>query len=205
VNFLAQAPFAPWIAAARDHWVLLVVAGVAFLATVVVIRLVHARRRAATQPQADLAVDVTVLPDLPPPSGPPALEFYNLPVRLVAVVLAPVGRASEPPAPEELPEVIDSIIPGLDAVAAAHEPLIRAWPRQVSSRGFAHSFFQNLRLPGERGKKGVWSSVAGLFRVGEDPMMAGLVLRAEIPNRHGNVVIENENQWLGILRVRLNR
>jgi hypothetical protein len=120
------------------------------------------------------------------------------------VVLAPVGRASELPAREDLPEVIDSIVPGLDAVVSAHEPLIRAWPRQVSTRGFARLFFQNLRLPGEPGKKSPWSAVAGVFRVGEEPMMAGLVLRAEMPNRHGNYVMEREDSWLGVLRVRLD-
>ena len=132
------------------------------------------------------------------------LEFYHLPVRLAAVVLAPVGRVSDLPAREQLPEVIDSIVPGLDQVVAAHAPLIRAWPRQVSSRGFAHAFFQNVRLPGDHGKKTAWSSVAGVFRMGDEPMMAGLVLRAESPNRHGNYIMEEEEQWLGILRVRLS-
>ena len=122
---------------------------------------------------------------------------------MAAVVLAPVGRVGEPPAREELPEVIDSIVPGLDQVAVAHQPVIRFWPRQVSSRGFAHAFFQNVRLPGEPGTKTLWSSVAGVFRFGDEPMMAGLVLRAETPNRHGRYVMEKEDMWLGILRVRL--
>lgn len=205
MSLLAQEPVVDWVVVLREHWIALAAAGGLLLAAWWLLRAIFARRRAAPDARPDLAVDVSVLPDAPPPPGPPVLEFYNIPVRLVAVVLAPVGYATELPAREELSEVVDSIVPGLDAVAAAHEPLIRAWPRQVSSRGFAHAFFQNLRLPGEPGKKGMWSSAAGMFRVGEQPMMAGLVLRAEIPNRHGNVIIENENQWLGVLRVRLTQ
>jgi len=193
-----------WLELAREHWVALAVAGVVLVMVLMLVRALLARRRAAPEPRDDLAIDVSVLPDVPPPPGPPFFEFYNLPVRLSAVVLAPVGRVGDLPAREKLPEVIDSILPGLDQVATAHGPLVRAWPRQVSSRGFAHAFFQNVRLPGDHGKKTVWSSVAGIFRVGDAPMMAGLVLRAETPNRHGNYIMETEDQWLGILRVRLH-
>ncbi|MBN1589152.1 MAG: hypothetical protein JW888_06535 [Pirellulales bacterium] len=193
-----------WIALAHEHWVALVLIGVFLLAGWALVVVIRGRRRTSPRSSDDYAIDVSVLPDLPRPPGPPVLEFFHLPVRLAAIVLAPVGRASELPARESLPEVIDSIVPGLDQVAAAHEPLIRAWPRQVSSRGFANAFFQNVRLPGDHGKKTVWSSVAGVFRVGDEPMMAGLVLRAETANRHGNYVMANEDEWLGILRVRLS-
>ena len=141
---------------------------------------------------------------LAPPPGPPTLEFYNLPVRLAAIVLAPVGRVRTLPSREDLPGVVDSIVPGLDRVAIAHKPLIRAWPAQVSARGFAHAFFQHVRLPGDHGKKTPWCSVAGRFMVDDQPMMAGLVLRAAAPNRHGQYVMEREEQWLGILRIRLD-
>jgi hypothetical protein len=204
VDFLAQTPLTNWAEVARQHWLALALAGVSLVGVVLLLRVIFRRRRAGPPSRADLTVDVSVLPDVPPPRMPPVLEFYHFPVRLVAVVLAPVGRASELPAREELPEVIDSIVPGLDAVAAAHEPLVRAWPRQVSTRGFAHAFFQNLRMPGDRGKRSVWSAVAGMIRVGDEPMMAGLVLRAETPNRYGNVIMEEEDQWLAILRVRLS-
>jgi len=209
VNFLAQTPPPDWVTfqQLQEHWSTLAAwaaVAVFLLVDFLVLRAILRRRRAARQTPDDLVVDVSFLPDVPPPLAPPVLEFYNIPVRLAAVVLAPVGRASELPAREELPEVIDSIVPGLDQVAAAHEPLIKAWPRQVSSRGFAHAFFANLRLPGDRGTRTLWSAVAGIIRVGETPMMAGVVLRAERPNRYGNIIVENEEQWFSILRVRLH-
>ncbi|MBN1909136.1 MAG: hypothetical protein JW818_05300 [Pirellulales bacterium] len=153
---------------------------------------------------ASLVIDVATLPQVGPPPGPPTLEFYNLPVRLAAIVLAPVGRVHDLPTREDLPDVIDAIVPGLDDVAAAHQPLFRPWPRQVSARGFAHAFFANVRLPGRRGMKTPWSLVAGVFRINDRPMMAGLILRSDLPNRHEHYVISQEDQWLGILRVRLH-
>jgi hypothetical protein len=199
----AQSPLSDWLRLAQEHWVGLAVAGILIVAAWILIRWLGGRRRAVQPPPDGLAIDVSVLPDLPPPPGPPVLEFYHIPVRLVAVVLAPVGRVREAPSREELPEVIDSIVSGLDRIAVAHRPLVRSWPRQLSSRGFASALFQNLQLPAEGGNKSVWSAVAGVFRFGDEPMMAGLVLRAETPNRFGNHVIEDERQWLGVLRVRL--
>lgn len=177
---------------------------VVLLALLLVVRRILGRRlREQRGPSPDLAVDIASLMDVGPPAEPPTLEFYHLPVRLAAVVLAPVGRLRELPPPEELPELIDSIVPGLEQVVRAHRPLIRAWPRQVSPRGFAHAFFANVRLPGDHGKKTPWCSVAGMFKADDQPMMAGLVMRTDTPNRHGQYVMEQEEQWLGIMRVRL--
>ncbi|MEA1950094.1 MAG: hypothetical protein U9N87_01830, partial [Planctomycetota bacterium] len=139
---------------------------------------------------------------LGPPGTGPALEFYNLPVRLVAVAIAPVGRLHETPARDELPEIIDCILPGLDHINDAHAPAVYVWPRQVSVRGFAHSFFTHVKLPDEHEKKNPWSLVAGLFKVDDQPMMAGLVLQSDEPNRHGQYIMEKEEDWLGILRIR---
>ena len=125
----------------------------------------------------DLKVLLAELGEKGPPLGPPVLEFYNLPVRLAAIVLAPVGRVSDLPPDQQLPKLIESIIPGLDQVMALHKPLIRRWPSQVSVRGFAHLFFNNARLPGNGGKGSPWSSVAGMFKMKGQPVMAGLVVR----------------------------
>ena len=68
--------------------------------------------------------------------------------------------------------------------------------------GFAHQFFANVRLPGNRGKGTPWSSVAGIFHIEERPVMAGLVLRAARPNSLGETLIDSEEKWLGCLRVK---
>ena len=137
-----------------------------------------------------------------PPGTGPVLEFYNLPVRLVAVAIAPVGHLHEPPSQDQLPELIDCIVPGLDHINDAHRPEVYVWPRQLSVRGFAHSFFTHVKLPDEEEKKNPWSMMAGLFKVDDQPMMAGLVLQADEPNRHGKYIMEREEDWLGILRIR---
>jgi hypothetical protein len=200
----AQSALSDWLRFAQEHWGTLAVVGLLMVVAFALAQWMLRRRRALPPPPDELALDVSVLPDLPPPLGPPVLEFYHIPVRLAAVVLAPVGRVRELPSREELPEVIDSIVPGLDQIAVAHRPLVRSWPRQLSSRGFASALFQNLRFPADEKDRSVWSAVAGVFRFGDEPIMAGLVLRAETPNRFGNYVMEDEHQWLGILRVRLS-
>ncbi len=189
-----------------DLWpyVLLAVAAVVVLS--LVRRFLRRRKKSKGTLPAELTIDVAELCPGGVPQGPPAagptLEFYNLPVRLLAVVIAPVGRLRQPPRGEELPEVIDCILPGLDRINAAHRPAVRVWPRQMSVRGFAHSFFTHVKLPDERTKKNPWSMVAGLFKVDDQPMMAGLVLQTDKPNRHGQYVMEREEDWLGILRIR---
>jgi hypothetical protein len=204
-------------------------AAAAVIALWIVWRLMRRRKRPAPPLAANLMVEVAALSDRGPPEGPPVLEFYNLPVRLAAVVLAPVGpgrelpkkmgTGSEParanpaePASGEVPvpiffddqlgPLLDAILPGLDKVAALHRPVIRRWPNQVSARGFAHLFFNNARLPGQAGKGTPWSSVAGVVKVQNQPVMAGLVLRAAAPNSLGQTIIDAEYKWLGCLRVR---
>jgi len=165
-------------------------------------RLLGRRKGPAASLPPNLNVEVAALANQGPPEGPPVLEFYNMPVRLAAVVLAPVGRVRELPPDDELTLLIDAIVPGLDKVVMRHQPLIRRWPNQVSSRGFAHLFFNHARLPGSGGKGTPWSSVAGVFKVQSQPVMVGLVLRAAQPNSLGQTIVDSEHQWLGCLRVR---
>ncbi len=161
------------------------------------------RRKYAGAPlPRNLKVEVVTLADSGPPDGLPMLELYNLPVRLAAIVLAPVGRVRDLPPDDQLAPLLDAIVPGLDKVAALHQPLVRRWPNQVSARGFAHIFFNNARLPGAGGKGTPWSSVAGLFKVRNQPVMAGLVLRAAMPNGFGQTIVDSEEKWLGCLRVK---
>ncbi|MEN6458692.1 MAG: hypothetical protein ABFC63_07155 [Thermoguttaceae bacterium] len=159
-------------------------------------------RRPAVLPPPNLQIEVTSLSELGPPAGLPAIEFYNLPVRVAAVVLAPVGPHSELPSDEQLDALLAAVLPGLDQIVTRHRPVIRRWPHQVSARGFARLLFSNAKLPGNYGKGTPWSSVAGMARVEGQPVMVGMVLRAASANSLGQTVIEAEHQWLGCLRVR---
>ena len=165
-------------------------------------RILRRRKPPTGRLGADLRIEIESLGADGPPEGPPVLEFYNLSMRLAAVVMAPAGLGRELPSDEELGLFLESVIPGLDKVAESHRPVVRRWPNQLSPRGFAHLFFSNARLPGVGGKGTPWSSVAGLCKYGGEPMLIGLVLRAASPNSLGQTIIEAEHQWLGCLRVK---
>ncbi len=176
-------------------------AAVAIVVLYVVWKVWRRRKRNAVPSAADLRIEIGSLSQEGPPPGPPVLEFYHTPVRLAAIVLAPAGRVRDLPDEDQLPRLFDSILPGLAKVAAAQQPAIFRWPNQVSARGFAHLVFNHVRLPGDGGKGSAWSSVAGIFKVQNQPVVAGLILRAAEPNNFGQVIIEAEHQWLGCLRV----
>jgi len=165
-------------------------------------RLVHRRRRKPVPPEPDLRIDVPALGLVSPPAGAPRLEFYHVPVRLAAIVLAPVGRVRRLPPADQIHSVIDAIVPGLDEVAVSHESMLYYWPVQLSPRGFAHSFFKHARLPGDRGRGTRWCSVAGVFKMGNQPLMAGLIMSTESENSLSQVIIEMETKWLDVLRIK---
>jgi len=149
-----------------------------------------------------LTIDVAALGTGGPPPDGPVLEHYNVPVRLAAIVVAPAGRARALPPPEQLDAVFEAIVPGLSRVVAAHGPLVRRWPEQLSSTGFAHSFFRHAKLPGDGGKGTPWCSAAGTAKMHGQPVMAGLVMRSDEPNSLGQLVVEHETKWLDVLRIR---
>jgi hypothetical protein len=184
-------------------WLIGGIAVAGLLVLVLAYRVIVGRRRAIEESVAELALDVGSLGTDGPPPGLPVLELYNLPVRLAAVVLAPAGRAGVLPPAEHVPRVLDALLPGLGKVADMHQPRIRLWPAQLSTTGFAHSFFQHARLPGNAGRNTPLSAVAGPFRRGDQPLVAGLVLCAAAPNSLGQIAVDMHEKWLGCLRVRM--
>ena len=196
--------FREWITSAGSNLIRYAALAIAAIVVLWIARKLLRRKRgpAVASLPTNLKIDVAALPESGPPPIPPTLEYYNLPVRLAAIVLAPAGLAGELPSNEELGPLLDAIVPGLDKVMHAHRPMIRRWPNQVSARGFAHLFFANVLLPGTAGKGTPWSSVGGLFKFKNQPIMAGLVLRAARPNGFGQTIVDSEEKWLGCLRVK---
>ena len=185
-----------------DLAVYAVAAVIVILILIIAWKIIAGRRRELPPPVLDLAIDVNSLGAEGPSAAGPILEHYNVPVRLAAVVLAPTGRGRELPSIDQLPQLIDHMVPGLAQVVAAHRPLIRRWPSQLSAEGFAHTFFAQVKLPGDRGKGTPWCSAAGRFEVGRQPVMAGLVMRAESGNNFSQSIVHQQHEWLGILRVK---
>jgi hypothetical protein len=180
-----------------------VAVGVAALAGAVLLwRILRRRKVRGLAAPTDLTIPLDSLSQLGPPEAGPALEFYYIPVRLAAVILAPVGRVRGLPPPSQLQEVFDAILPNLNRIVQAQQPLVRRWPAQVSVRGFANLLFTHVRLPGEGGKGTPWSAAAGIVKLHGQPLMAGLILRAESSNSLGQIVIDREENWLGCLRVK---
>src|SRR5690606_6720844 len=127
-----------------------------FVLLLVLWRLLRRKKKPSTSGPLPLAIDVTQLAQ---PGTPPAdvqVSVYNIPMRLVLVVLAPAGREGKIPPNELLGDVIDAIAPNFKRVLDLHLPLIRRWPPQLSSQGFTQVFFTNVPLPGDAGKGTPW-------------------------------------------------
>jgi hypothetical protein len=150
----------------------------------------------------DLEISVAGLPACGPPAQGPALVFHNVPVGLAVLVLAPVGRTTVLPPLNQLDRVIDAVVPGLATVVAKHKPVVRKWPAQLSSRGFANLFFSNAKLPGDGGKGTPWCATAGAIKIGKKSVMVGMVMRTATPTNFGRFVIERDEQWLDVLRIK---
>lgn len=183
----------------------LIVLGVGALAAVVVlalvVRMLLRARGVEAAGEDSLAIDIATLPGgAPPPDA--QLEIYNLPMRLVLLVLAPVGRAGEIPPNEKMPQIVDAVAPNLMQILAAHQPEFRRWPPQLSSQGFANMFFKNVPLPGDAGKGTPWCSLAGRIDTPLGPFLAGVVCCCENPNSLGQIAIERPGQWLDVVRVK---
>ncbi len=161
-------------------------------------------RKPAKLPRArpDLTIEVDALRMGGPVPGTPRLEYYNIPVRLAAIVAAPAGRARPLPPLNELGALFESVVPGLAEVVATHGSLVRRWPEQLSTRGFALSFFRNAQLPGDAGKNTPWCSAAGAARFEGQAVMVGMLMESAEPNAIGQFIVEHETKWLDLVRVK---
>jgi hypothetical protein len=159
------------------------------------------RREPERAAEPDLAIDLAQLDAAGPPKSGVVLECYGVPVRLAILVLAPVGRG-EFPTGDDLIEVLEGIVPGLNDVFATHGTSVRRWPPQMSPRGFSFFFSSKVKLPGDRGKGSPWCSISGKTEHGSQSLLVGMALCADAPNALGHFVIERDNGWLEALRVK---
>ena len=179
-----------------------VITGVAVVVVLIIVaRVVLVGRRRTTQSFDDLSVDVKELGAHGPPPGS-QLEYYGTPVRVALLVLAPAGRHHELPSKEELPSLVEQFVPGFIDILSLHQPSYRGWPAQISSSGFAHSFFNHVPLPGDRGKSTPWCGIAGKFTALGQQFLVGMVVVADSVNGFSQRIVEHEGQWHDILRVR---
>ncbi len=198
-NALFDVPFETFV----DSVPALIVGAVVLVLVAVAFYWLWRRRRIkpAQVAKADLDLDVRSLNQDGPSPDVARLDFYNMPVRVAAVVIAPVGRDRPTPSVDELQQLIDAIVPGMENVVDSHGPAIRLWPAQLSVQGFNQAFFNNVPLPGIQGKGSPWCSLAGKFNYRGHSFVAGLVCRSADANNVGQVIVQHDAQWLDILRL----
>ncbi len=196
---LAELLAGPWGPVVRAVAVLAVLGALALVAVRWMRR--HKRRAPPVESEGGIAADT--LPELGPPGQGPRLLYRGTPVRLAAVVLAPPGLARELPPINRLGEVFEALIPGLAEVIRAHRPVYRRWPAQVSTRGFVHRFFAEARGLAPPGTETPWCLVGGPFVFRGEPLLVGLVMRAQAPMHHGRYIVEDAAEWPRLLAVEL--
>jgi len=190
-------------------WLVMLGVGAVCLLVVLVLLAIAAwfafRRKPGPPPPKplDRSIDLSTLDPSGAPADVPQLEYYGCPVRLAVLVLAPVGRDGSIPDKEQLPELLEQFVPHLLQVVAAHQPLLHFWPAQYSVVGFTNSFFVNVALPGNRGKGSPWCGVAGRFTALGRQYLAGIVCCGDDATGLGQLVIEQEQQWRDVLRVKM--
>ena len=194
-NLLAQLVFI------RD-WVFGALVLVVLLIVIIAFRAWRSRQTKRDLPQPDLRIDLAALGVTSPPAGPYRLELYGTPVHLRALVIAPAGRHQVGLHDDDIPILLNQFMPGMLEIFRLHQPICRCWPNQLSSQGFAQSFFNHVSLPGNRGRGTPWTSVVGKFYAGEPAFLIGLACCTESPNSLSQFVIEHEGQWLDTLRIR---
>ncbi|MGB0654223.1 MAG: hypothetical protein ACPGMQ_02180 [Pirellulales bacterium] len=128
------------------------------------------------------------------------LKVHNLPARLGVVVLAPLGRLDLPD-DEEIPNILDGLVPGLGKFVADDTPIVRTWPNQVSVGGFANNLALHMQVGGKDLTETPWCLVAGKTKRPDGLLLVTLALAAEASNRLGVVRLDDESQWMQAIQV----
>lgn len=171
--------------------------GGALLLLLLVILWVRRGRRPPVDPEAGL---IENLGDYPPAGpGPQRLFLHGSPVRLRLVVLAPMGKRPLPSNGAVEP-LLDQVLRGLGDIARQDRPRLRVWPPQLSSQGFAPTFFRLTRRPEPQGKPSPWMLAAGPVRAGGQQFLLGLAVFADGPAAENNRSLQ-ANEWNQVLRV----
>ena len=172
--------------------------GAVGVAAFVVLLLLFAvmKRGKKGDPEAGLGEDLSTLPAAPKGQRHYQLYVMNQPARLRLVVIAPVGKKTV----GKVDSALEQIFRGLGEVSFDDKPRIRIWPPQLSTTGFAPTFFRLTRSPDAEGKPSRFVMLAGPARAGAMPVLLGLVVEVEDRSKLGKLTM-TETQWGEVLRV----
>lgn len=198
-DFLPQAarPYALYILGGSICVVLLIV----ILLLAAVARFLFGNRAAKDVKQKNLEEDLTEYPELKSRSGDRQLRAEGVPVRMRLLVVAPAGTASEVDL-DELPALLDDIVPGLGEIYQHDKPRVTEWPTQVSYQGFGNHFHRNMFTGAKEGEHTRWVLIAGRVKVGKKQIMLGMALQTIKPNTIARRTVDS-HEWASILRVRV--
>jgi hypothetical protein len=166
-----------------------------------VVRFLFGGRGKKTKDDGKLAENLADYPELKKTSGDRQLRAEGVPVRMRLVVMAPAGTAWDLEM-DEVPAILEKVIPGLGEIYKYDKPRIKIWPTQVSYQGFANHFHKNMKTGGEEGEQTRWVLVAGRIKVGKKQYMLGVALQSIKPNTIGRQIVDS-HEWATILKVRV--
>jgi hypothetical protein len=139
------------------------------------------------------------LADLPAVNGAPSLSVYHIPAWVRLVVVAPVGR-SLAVGPDDVPALLDRVVPGLGAVAQRDGAELRIWPASLSAMGFRNAFHRCTPTGRAEGEATGWVLLAGRAQAGAEALFLGVGLWASEPTTLGRINLEPV-QWRDVLRL----
>lgn len=151
--------------------------------------------------EAPLEEHLDEYPAPKPSTGDRQLKVEGVPVRLRLVAVAPAGKADEVNE-EDVPAMLERVVPGLGEIFRGDEPEVRIWPFQVSYQGFAKHFHRNTIIPEEEGEPTPWVILAGRVKLGKQQIMLGLALVAIKPTTIRRRTLD-AHEWASALRVRV--
>jgi hypothetical protein len=178
-----------------DNKVLLIGGGVGVFFLVVLV-VFFRRGKKKVDPEEGLGENLASIPAPGKGARHYQLKVMNQPVRLRYVVVAPVGKKPLP----KVDTVLEQVFRGLGEVSIDDKPRIRTWRPQLSTAGFAPTFFRLTQRPDPDGKPSRWILLAGPARAGSTPVLIGLAVQADSPSRLGLMTM-TETQWGEVLRV----
>jgi hypothetical protein len=137
------------------------------------------------------------------PSGPPPAQRLYIrgeAMRLRLIVLAPAGTVSDLDL-SVVDKLLDRAVPGLSKQYSSDRPTVKFFPVQVSTKGFAPTFFRKTGLNVSKGQPSRWVLVAGSVAVGKKSVCLGLALWADKPSTIGMVSVDADD-WQDVCKLR---
>jgi hypothetical protein len=161
-----------------------------------VLLIFRGKRKPSVDPEAGLSEDLSTYPQAPSGRRHYQLSVNSVPVRLRLAVVAPVGKKPV----GKVDSVLEQVLRGLGEVSIDDKPRLRVWPPQLSTAGFAPTFFRRTKKPEPDDKPSRWVLLAGPARAGGMPVLVALACQTDEPTTMGKMTL-TERQWNEILRV----